>query len=257
MNDEKRESIGKKIFENAIVLVVVVIVWTILPQYFNSLYLPPLTKIITAFKVLIDKGELLLDILFSLRVSFAGLGLATASAICLGLLIGWFSRLERYLDPLLQILRNTPVLAILPLFLLFLGIGNTSKIAVVFYAAFFPILLNTIQGVKTADINLIRSAQSMGVRSFGLLFKVILPAASPFILAGFRLSAGMSLLVIVAAEMLGAQYGLGFMIFNYQLAYDVPKMYVGILTLAAIGVTLNFSLVQLEKRLTSWQEKAN
>jgi NitT/TauT family transport system permease protein len=217
--------------------------------------LPPLAKILEAFRVLIVKGELALDILYSLRVSFTGLALASVLAISLGLLLGWFKRIERYLDPVLQIMRNTPVLALLPLFLLFLGIGNTSKIAVVMWASLFPILLNTIQGVKNADANLIRSAQSMGVKNFGLLFKVILPAASPFILAGFRLSASVSLLVIVAAEMLGAQYGLGFMIFNYQLAYDVPKMYVGILTLSAIGVSLNFSLVQLEKRLTAWQEK--
>jgi NitT/TauT family transport system permease protein len=173
------------------------------------------------------------------------------------LLLGWFARLERYLDPTLQIIRNTPVLAILPIFILILGIGDASKIAIVIWATFFPTLLNTIQGVKNVDTVLIRSAQSMGISSVGLFFKVILPAASPYILAGFRLSAGVALIVLVAAEMIGAMHGLGFMIFNYQHSYQVPKMYVGILTLAIIGVITNWLLLKLEGRLTRWQEKTH
>jgi NitT/TauT family transport system permease protein len=255
--NEKTESPFIRIFEAAAVPAVLVAVWLFVPLYVRNMFMPSLFDILKAFGELILSGELWLDILWSLRVSFIGLALSAATAIGLGMLLGWFSRLERYLDTILQIMRNTPVLAILPVFILIFGIKDLSKIAIVFWAAFFPTLLNTIQGAKNADANLIRSAQSMGVNSIGLFFKVILPAASPYILAGFRLSAGVALLVIVAAEMVGAQHGLGFMIFNYQHSYQIPKMYVGILTLAVIGVLVNFLLVKMEKRLTRWQEKVH
>jgi NitT/TauT family transport system permease protein len=160
-------------------------------------------------------------------------------------------------DPLLQVIRNTSVLAILPLFVLILGIGEVSKIGIIIWAAFFPSLINTIQGVKTVDPVLIRSARSMGCSETRLFVKVILPAASPYILAGLRLSAGVSLIVVVGAEMIGARFGLGYMIFNYQHNYLVPYMYVGILTLAIIGVVVNSLLVLFEKRLTRWQEPGN
>ncbi|MDR1797034.1 MAG: ABC transporter permease [Clostridiales Family XIII bacterium] len=256
MNDNERTgSLPQRIFENSIVLIIIVVVWLFVPLYTKNLFLPSLFSILESFRDLALNGELWLDIVYSLRIVFAGLLIAASVAVVLGMLLGRFARLERYLDPTLQIMRNTPVLAILPVFILFLGIGDSSKIAIVIWATFFPTLLNTIQGAKNVDANLIRSAQSMGISSGGLFFKVILPAASPFILAGFRLSAGVAMIVIVAAEMVGAQHGLGFMIFNYQHSYQTSRMYVGILTLAIIGVFLNFGLVKLEKHLTRWQEK--
>ncbi|MDR1088009.1 MAG: ABC transporter permease [Coriobacteriales bacterium] len=246
------------IFESSIVIVVLLLAWTfipLLPGVSLPRYFPSFLEILEAAGSMIERGVLWLDISTSLRIALTGLLLATATAIVLGLLLGWFARLERYVDPVLQVLRNTPVLAILPLFILILGIGDISRIAVVFFSSFFPTLLNTIQGVKHADPVLIRAAQSMGISKPALFAKVILPSATPYILAGFRLAAGVSLIVLVAAEMLGAAHGLGISIWTYQFSYQIAPMYADILTLAIIGVLMNFGLLKLEKLLTRWQEK--
>jgi NitT/TauT family transport system permease protein len=152
-------------------------------------------------------------------------------------------------------MRNTSILAILPLFLLIFGVGDISKYAIVIWACLPPTLINTIQGVKNADPVLIRSARSMGITTLGLFWKIVMPSAMPFILAGFRLSAGIALIVLVGAEMLGARYGLGFMIYNFMHAYMIPDMYVGIVMLAIIGIIVNAILIRVENYLTRWQEK--
>ena len=254
----RKENKALKIFESSIVIVLLLAAWTIvplLPGIKMPRFFPSFLEVIQAYGTMIERGVFWLDVTTSLRIALSGLVLAALAAIVLGLLLGWFSRFERYLDPLLQFFRNTPVLAILPLFILILGIGDITRISVVFFAAFFPTLLNTIQGVKTADPVLIRAANSMGIGKLGLFTKIILPSAVPYIIAGFRLSAGVSLVVLVAAEMLGAAHGLGISIWTYQFSYQMAPMYANIITLAVIGVLMNWLLLKLETYLTRWQEK--
>jgi len=149
------------------------------------------------------------------------------------------------------------VLAILPLFVLFLGIGEVSKVSVIVFGCFFPQLINTIEGVKNVDPVLIKAARSMGLSRLGIFWKVVLPGSMSYIIAGFRLCASISLLILVGAEMLGAEYGLGYMIYHYQQAYMIPKMYAGIIIMVVIGVLINGLIAYAEKRLTIWQEKPN
>ncbi|MDR0852728.1 MAG: ABC transporter permease [Clostridiales Family XIII bacterium] len=253
-NERKQSNILFRIVRKSTAIIIVLIIWLILPNYMHSMYIPPLIDILVEFKDLIVSGELLLNTIGSLEVVVIGLLIGQAVAIPLGALLGWFSKVGEFLDPLLQVIRATSILSILPLFVLFLGVGSLSKISIIIWGTFFPTLINTIQGVKNVDTTLIRSAQSMAVSGFGLFFKVILPGASPYILAGFRLSAGIALLVVVGAEMVGAVHGLGYMIFVASHAYQIPKMYVGILTLAILGVLTNFLIAKLENFLTRWQE---
>jgi len=245
----------KLFYQKTVVIAALVVLWIIVPLFIDNIYVPSLLVVLKEFGALIASGELFKHIGASLKIAFIGLFIAEALAIPLGVLIGWFKKVDAYLDPLLQVMRNTSILAILPLFVLFLGIGELSKIAIIVWGCFFPTLINTIQGVKTTDLNLIRSAQSMGISNLGLFVKVVIPAASPYILAGFRLSAGIALIVLVGAEMVGAFYGIGFMIFNAQHAYMIPRMYVGILTLAILGVLVNLLSTKLENGLLSWQER--
>lgn len=245
------------LFQKSVVVVFLLLLWFIVPYFAKNMFFPPLATILSAFGEMIRSGELFQHIAGSLTRALIGLVIAELIAIPLGILLGWFSWLERYLDPLVQIMRNTSVLAILPLFVLVLGIGEQSKIAIIVWGTFFPTLLNTIQGVKNVDLLLIRSARSMGISRLGLFRKVVFPAALPYILIGFRLSASISLLVLVGAEMLGAKRGLGYMIFYYEQAFLIPKMYVGILSMIVIGVVANYLIVLLEKRLTRWQERAS
>jgi NitT/TauT family transport system permease protein len=242
------------IYRKSIVIIVLIVLWIVIPLFINTLYVPSLLTVLEEFGTLLTSGELIRHILASLKIAVIGLLISEAIAIPLGVLIGWYKKLDAYLDPLLQVMRNTSILAILPLFVLFLGIGDISKIAIIIWGCFFPTLINTIQGTKNVDPNLIRSAQSMGISNAGLFFKVVIPGASPYILAGFRLSASIALIVLVGAEMVGATYGVGFMIFNAQHSYMIPKMYVGIITLAIIGVLVNLLSTKMETRLLRWQE---
>src|SRR5690606_38227794 len=124
----------------------------------------------------------------------------------------WYSKFSDIINPLLEIFRNTAALALLPVFILFLGIGEASKIGLIIYACVWPILLNTISGVRNVDPLLIKSARTMGLSSIKLFRKVILPAAVPTIFVGVRLAGGFSVLMLVAAEMVGAKAGLGYLI---------------------------------------------
>ena len=149
--------------------------------------------------------------------------------------------------------RNTAALALLPVFVLLLGIGETSKIAIVFYACTWPILLNTISAVRGVDPTLLRLARSVDLSGFRLFQKVILPAAVPTVFTGVRLAGAVSILVLVAAEMVGAKAGLGYLINASQFNFASPQMYAGIVTISAIGVVFNQVLVAMERRFTSWR----
>jgi NitT/TauT family transport system permease protein len=202
---------------------------------------------------LLLSGELWSDIQASLIRSLSGFSIAIVLAIPLGLLVGWYSRLAEILNPLLEVFRNTAALALLPVFVLILGIGETSKISLVVYSCSWPILLNTISGVRNVDPLLIKSAQSMGLSSLRLFYKVILPASVPTIFTGVRLAGAYSILVLVAAEMVGAKAGLGYLINYAQYNFQVPEMYAGIITISLLGLLFNQLLVTLERRFTAWK----
>jgi NitT/TauT family transport system permease protein len=225
-------------------------------MFYDNMYVPSLLTVLAELWKTILSGELVLNAFTSLKVCFVGLLAGTIAGIALGLLLGWFKKAEMYLDPFFQVMRNTSTLALLPLFVLLFGVGDLSKILLIMWGTFFPMLINTTQGVKNADPVLIRSARSMAVSNAELFFKVVLPAASPYILSGFRLSAGVSLIVVVGAEMLGAYHGLGRMVFFSSTNYFISKMYAAIIVLAILGVVINALTSRLEDDLTKWQDKS-
>ena len=159
----------------------------------------------------------------SLTRALTGFFVAIAIAIPLGIAIAWYRPVSDFLNPILELFRNTAALALLPVFVLILGIGEESKIALVIYACTFPILLNTISGVRTVDPLLIKSAASLGFSSIRLFQKVVLPAAVPTIFTGIRMAAASSILVLIAAEMVGAKAGLGYLITASQLNFPDPE----------------------------------
>ena len=171
----------------------------------------------------------------------------------LGLLIGGFRRLAAIVDPLLQLFRQTSAFALFPVFILFLGIGELSKVAIIFWASFWPVLLSTVSGVKQVDRLLVNSALSMGASRRFIFFKVVLPASLPSIFTGVRLAGAYSITALVAAEMIGAHSGLGFLTLNSQETFQIPTMYAGILMLAVLGLLLNYLLALLERHLLRWR----
>ncbi|MFF4850320.1 ABC transporter permease subunit [Streptomyces sp. NPDC001194] len=222
----------------------------------DSTFLPPVSEVAAAWWELAGNGQLAEHTQASLVRSFGGFGIAVVVAVPLGLLIGWYRPVAVLLGPLLEVFRNTAALALLPVFVLLLGIGETSKVSIVVYACVWPILLNTISAVGNADPTLVRLARSMDLSTPRLFQKVILPASVPAVFTGIRLAGAVSILVLVAAEMIGAKAGLGFLINASQFNFAIPEMYAGIVTISAIGVAFNQLLVTVERRLSLWRVPA-
>ncbi|PRB45165.1 ABC transporter permease [Arthrobacter sp. MYb23] len=247
---------GSVLWKSAAILAFLAL-WELGPTYLASpstrVFLPPLHEVLLAWGKLFEAGTIQGHIAASLTRSVSGFGAALVAGVSLGLLIAWYGRLNSVLNPLLELFRNTAALALLPVFTLLLGIGEESKISIVAYAAFFPVLLNTIAGVKTVDPLLIRAARSLGLNSFRLFQKVILPSAVPTIFTGIRMAGTASILVLIAAEMVGAKAGLGYLIVNAQSSFLIPDMYAGILTVSLLGLGVNFLLVALERHFSRWR----
>lgn len=236
-------------------IAVFLLVWEIVPRLglVSAAFLPPFSKVASAWWDMLLDGTTATNLGTSLVRSASGFGLALLVAVPLGLLIGWYKTLAEILNPVIEIFRNTATLALLPVFILLLGIGETSKIAIVFYACTWAILLNTISGVRNVDPLLIKSAKSMGLGPLGLFRKVVLPSSVPTIFTGIRLAGATSILVLVAAEMVGANAGLGYYITYAQNNFQIARMYAGIITVSLLGLTINAGLVRLERHFSAWK----
>ncbi|WP_328404066.1 ABC transporter permease [Streptomyces sp. NBC_00390] len=243
------------VFTRTVAVLTLIAVWEAAPRLglVDRTFLPPFSEVAVAWWQLLRDGQLGEHTWASLGRSFTGFGLAVAFAVPLGLLIGWYRPLADFLEPLLEVFRNTAALALLPVFVLLLGIGETSKVSIVLYACTWPILLNTISAVRTVDPTLLRLARSMDLPAPRIFQKVILPASVPTVFTGIRLAGAGAILVLVAAEMVGAKAGLGYLVNASQFNFAIPEMYAGIITISAIGVAFNQLLVAIERRFTSWR----
>ena len=230
--------------------------WEGLPRIglVNPNFLPPASDVARTLWRLLVSGELLRHAWVSLDRILLGLALSILVGVPLGIFMGSWKTFERTLDGPLQAGRQVSAIALFPVFILFFGIGELSKVVIIFWASVWPILLNTTIGVKTVDPVLIRSARSMSAQGATLFCKVVLPAAAPAIFTGVRLGAAYAFMVLVAAEMIGANSGLGFLVLNSQEVFKIPEMYAAIVALAAFGLGVNKLLYHLERRATVWRE---
>jgi ABC-type nitrate/sulfonate/bicarbonate transport system permease component len=182
-----------------------------------------------------------------------GFGLAIFIGVPLGFLMGWYSRLNAVLDPFVSALYATPRIALLPLVVIWFGIGLGSKIVIVFLGAIFPILVNTITGVRTIDADFIKVARSFNATDPQMFLTVALPSSIPMLLTGLRLGLGHALVGIVVAEMYGASEGIGYLIAVAGARFQTDKVMVGIIIIAALGVTMTELLRYAERRFERWR----
>ncbi|KAA3512325.1 ABC transporter permease [Agrobacterium rosae] len=222
--------------------------------WINPAVFPPLDAIIGALWKGISSGALIDDIGISLQRAGIAFAAAVIIGIPLGLFMGQVAAVERALDPLLQFFRQTSALALYPVFILLLGLGEASKVFVIFWATLFPILLSTIGGVKEVDGKLIEMARTYGAGPLTIFRRVVLPASVPAIFVGLRLSATTALLLLIAAEMIGANKGIGFQVMNAQYNFQIPLMFAAILLLALLGLAANAVLVLLQRKLCRWSQ---
>lgn len=222
--------------------------------WLNPAVFPPLDTIFAALWRGLAGGFLLDDIAISLQRAGIAFAAAVVIGIPLGLFMGQVKAVERSLDPILQLFRQTSALALYPVFILLLGLGEASKVFVIFWAALFPTLLATIGGVKQADPKLIEMARVYGASRLTIFRRVVLPGAVPSIFVGLRLSATTALLLLIAAEMIGANSGVGFQVMNAQYNFQIPLMFAAIFLLAILGLGANYALERVQRRLCRWNE---
>ena len=245
--------------ENARISVVSVLAflafWEAMVQFglVNPLFTSSPSRIATAGYELFAGGTICGDLRASGVEFFAGYGLAIAIGVPLGVLMGWYGRINAVLDPFVSALYATPRIALLPLVMIWFGIGLMSKVAIVFLGAVFPILVNTITGVRTIDADFIKVARSFGSNDRQLFLKVALPSSVPLLLAGLRLGLGHGLIGIVVGEMFGATEGLGFLISVAGARFQTDKVMVGIIIIAVAGMTMTAILRAIERRFERWR----
>jgi ABC-type nitrate/sulfonate/bicarbonate transport system permease component len=219
------------------VVVILLIVWEAVVRLgiTSSFVLAAPSAIVERAIELIRSGELLVNISASMSRVFAGYSLALATGVVVGGLMGWFRWLDDILDPLVELVRPVSPLAILPLAILWLGIGQASKIFVIWYGCVFPILLNTYTAVRGVPRSTVEAARTLGAQTDELLRRVVFNHSVPLVLTGARISFAVAMIVIIAAEMVAANAGLGYMILTAQQTFRTADLYVGIVTIALIG----------------------
>src|SRR5690349_9136417 len=184
---------------------------------------------------------------------FSGFALAIVIGVPLGILMGWYSRVNAILEPFVSALYATPRIALLPLVVIWFGIGIASKVAIVFLGAIFPILVNMITGVRTVEADFVKVARSFGATDRQMFLTVVLPSAVPMLLTGLRLGLGHALVGIVVGEMYGATQGLGYLIAVAGARFQTDRVMVGIILIAGLGVALTELLRAIDRRFERWR----
>lgn len=219
----------------------------------NPALLPPPSVVIPVLAQLLVSGDFLMPLAHTLSLMFVGYFIACVSGCALGLAMGSSKTLYDLLEPVTEIVRPIPKAALLPPLFLFLGMGLATKLTIVALAAFFPVLINTVQAVRGIDPIAVNTARTFGYSPLRTLFRVVLPASLPMIFSGMRISLGLALILVVLAEMLVDSNGIGYVILDMQRSFRVSEMYAWIVILAALGIALNLLFEALERRLLPWR----
>lgn len=239
-------------------IVVFFIVWegvSVFGARFNpqlQVMLPPPTAIISAAVELTERGVLMRHTFDSLYRVLLAVGVATLIGVPLGLAMGWLPRFRKAVDPLLEFIRPIPPLAWIPLSILWFGIGDAQIVYIIFLAAFFPIVINSMAGARDADAYLVRAGLSLGAQPAALFRTVVLPGALPNIFTGMRVGLGIGWMALVAGELVAAPSGLGYMINNARTLFRSDYILLGMALIGVLGLLLDFLMRRAERLLMPW-----
>jgi len=217
------------------------------------LFLPGPWEVGQAMVKLFQQGDIWLDMATSGQEIAIGYGLAMVIGLAIGLAMGWYTRFQYAMDPFVNFFYSTPRIALLPLFIIWFGIDQPSKVAVIFLGALFPIIINTMAGVRTTEAALLRVARSFGASDALIFRRVVLPGSVPFILTGFRLGVGHAMTGVVVGELIAARHGVGQLIAIAGQTFQTPKMLAGVVLIAGTGMLLTTILQRIENRFQSWR----
>jgi ABC-type nitrate/sulfonate/bicarbonate transport system permease component len=235
-------------------LVAVLTVWEALGRRTSDLTFAPPTAVVSAAREMTASGELQEAVVASLTALALGLSLAAGVGIGLGYAMGWWRALGRALDPLVTVLYVTPVAALVPAMIIWLGLGLTSRVVIIFLFGVFEILLNAYAGVRNVDQTIIDVARNFGAKRRDLVRKVVLPATLPFLFVGVRMGASRAIKGMVVAEMIFAVTGLGYLIVRNAASFRMDRVFVAVIAIALIGVTTTALIQTVERRVMRWRD---
>jgi ABC-type nitrate/sulfonate/bicarbonate transport system permease component len=242
-------------------VVLLVIAWqeAATHRVIDPVFVPSATDTFHAWQSAMSDGTLRDALGATLLRFLVGFALACGIGIPVGLLLGYSRVFYSLFEPSVELLRPLPPPAIIPIFILLLGIENRMKLTIIVFAAVFPVIVSTMQGVRGVDRTLIDTARTYGYSQVALMRRVILPAAMPSIFAGMRISLAIALIVTIFAEMLAGTDGVGYFVLNAERGFQIPQMYAGVVTLAVLGYISNLLFVRVERLALHWyvrQEQA-
>ena len=224
-------------------------------QLINPMFMSAPSLVFKAAYQMFASGEIFNDLYVSGIEFVVGYILSIVVAIPFGIAIGWYKRFAYVCDPFVNAMNATPRIALLPLVIIWLGIGILSKVGIIFLGAVFPLLINTRDGVKTTPHNLLTAAKSFGASEWQIFKSVVLPSTLPFILTGLRLAVGRALIGVMVGELYAATAGIGFMITVAGATFQTDKVFVGVLIFAISGMTLTAVIDRYERRFDKWRPK--
>lgn len=219
----------------------------------SPLFLSGPSAIAKQFVFGLRQGTLLSDMAYSGTNFLVGFALALVAGVVLGVLIGWYRRVRLIFDPFVNALYATPRIAMIPLIIIWFGVGMGSKVFIVFITAFFAILVNTVSGVRNIDPDLLRAARSYCASDWQIFKTLALPGSVPFILTGVRQGVALGLIGVVVGEMFGGSRGIGFMVAYGGQTFATDTLFVGVLIIAFSGIVLTWLAELLERRFSRWK----
>ena len=235
---------------------ILVVVWELLVRFhlLDLRFFPPPSGIVSTFVELSVSGELWSSLAISIMRIFGGFLLGAVPAVILGLTMGLFPLIRAVFDPMIASLYPIPKLALLPLIMLLFGIGEASKVVTIASGVFFLVLINTVAGVVNIDKIYLDVAKNYEASRKNFYLTIALPGALPLIFTGLKLGMGIALLLIVAAEMIGAKSGIGYMIWTGYETFFLEKMFVGLTLMAVLGYLFTVGLDELERKIVPWKQ---
>ena len=234
------------------------IIWELVGSVFqliNPMFMSAPSLIGKAAFDLFSSGEIYNDLYISGTELLGGYLLSAAVAIPFGIMVGWYKKASYIFDPFINAMNATPRVALLPLVIIWLGIGILSKVGIIFLGAVFPIMINTRDGVKTTPLNLLNAARSFDASEWMIFKAVVLPSTIPFILSGLRQGLGRAIVGVMVGELYAATAGIGFMITVAGATFQTDKVFVGVLIFALTGMLGTEVLARIEKRFDKWRPK--
>ncbi len=237
-------------------VLVVLAIWQAIWSYTNwisPLFFSGPSAIARQFWYTLTQGTLLADLAFSGKNFAIGFGIALVAGVAVGVLIGWYRRARLIADPFLNALYATPRIAMVPLIIIWFGIGMWSKVFIVFLSAFFPILVNTVAGIRNMDSDLLRAARAFCASDWQIFKTLAIPGSVPFILTGVRQGVALGLIGVVVGEMFGGSEGIGFMVAYGGQTFQTDTLFVGVVIIAFAGILLTSIAERLERRFSRWR----